>query len=387
MQRRLTVVQLLPALHSGGVERSTLEIADALVRAGHRAIAVSAGGRLVAQLEAVGGEHVELDIGRKSPLTLLHVRRLRALLAESGADIVHARSRLPAWVGWWALRGMQLSRRPHFVTTVHGLNSPSRYSAIMTRGERVICVSDTVRDYVLRHYPATDPGKLRTIPRGIDPAAFPPAPWPGREARARAAALHPALGGEGPLLLLPGRGTRLKGHADALALLAKLRGDGIDARLWMPGAREPGREQYIAELEAEAAHGGFADALAITAATADIAEAYAASDLVLQVSRKPESFGRTVIEALSVGRPVVGWAHGGVGELLRELLPAGAVAPFDADALDRAARALLAQRPTMLLEAMTVTMPASLRRYSLEAMQSATLVCYRGLFPMNAPTH
>ena len=371
MPRRLTVVQLLPALHSGGVERSTLEIADALVRAGHRAIVVSAGGRLVAQLEAAGAEHIALDIGRKSLSTFRHVRRLRALFAQTGADIVHARSRLPAWIGWLALRGMPQASKPHFVTTVHGLNSPSRYSAIMTRGERVICVSDTVREYVLRHYPATEPTTLRTIPRGIDPAAFPPAPSPDPAARARIAALHPALDGDGPLLLLPGRGTRLKGHADALALLGRLRDEGLDARLWMPGAREPGREQYIADLESDAARGGFAQALAITPPTAAIAEAYAASDLVLQLSRKPEAFGRTVIEALSVGRPVLGWAHGGVGELLRELLPAGAAAPFDVDALHVAARRLLAHPGSV-----PATMPASLQQYSLAAMQAATLACY-----------
>ena len=379
MPRRLTVVQLLPALHSGGVERSTLEIAEALVRAGHRAIVVSAGGRLVPQLEAGGAEHIALAIGRKSPLTLLHVRRLRALFAECGADIVHARSRLPAWIGWLALRAMPAVQRPRFVTTVHGLNSPSRYSAIMARGERVICVSETMREYVLKHYPDTEAATLRVIPRGIDPAAFPRMECPDRGARARIAALHPMLGGDGPLLLLPGRGTRLKGHADASMLLAALRRDGLDARLWMPGAREPGREAYIAGIEAEAMRIGVADALAITPPTAAIAEAYAASDLVLQVSRKPESFGRTVIEALSCGRPVAGWAHGGAGELLRELLPAGAVAPFDADALHRAARDLLAQAA-----AVPATMPASLQRYSLEAMQTATLACYREL--LQAPT-
>ena len=248
--RRLTVVQLLPALESGGVERSTLEIAEALVRAGHRAIVVSAGGRLVTRLQALGAEHVELDIGRKSLLTLRHVRALRALLARERVDLVHARSRLPAWIGVLALRGLPPAQRPRLVTTVHGLNSPSRYSAVMTRGERVICVSQTVRDYVLQHYPRTDPGKLRVIPRGIDPAAFPRAPSPDRDARTWAAAQHLALAGDGPLLLLPGRGTRLKGHADALALLASLRSDGSDARLWLPGAREAGREAYIAELEA-----------------------------------------------------------------------------------------------------------------------------------------
>src|SRR5690606_19328309 len=160
MARALTVVQLLPALESGGVERSTLEITDALVRAGHRAIVVSAGGRLLPALGDSGGEHVARDIGHKSPLVLRHVAALRRLFASERVDIGHARSRRPAWIGWLALRGMPDASRPRFVTTVHGLNSPSRYSAIMARGERVVCVSTTVRDYVLQHYPRTDPARL-----------------------------------------------------------------------------------------------------------------------------------------------------------------------------------------------------------------------------------
>ncbi|MDN5782172.1 MAG: glycosyltransferase, partial [Luteimonas sp.] len=244
--------------------------------------------------------------------------------------------------------------------------------------ERVVCVSDTVRDYVLEHYPSTDQAKLRVIPRGIDPAAFPPAPWPDRVARAGVAVQDPRLGGDGPLLLLPGRGTRLKGHADALALLARLRGDGLDARLWMPGARDPARADYVAELESQAAALGIADALAITPPTAAIANAYAASDLVLQLSRKPEAFGRTVIEALSVGRPVLGWAHGGVGELLRELQPDGAVAAFDEAALHSVARVLL-DAVAARHDALQATMPALVARYSLQAMQQSTLAIYQEL--------
>jgi glycosyltransferase involved in cell wall biosynthesis len=362
--RRLTVVQLLPALEAGGVERSTLEIADALVRAGHRAVVVSAGGRLLPQLQALGAEHVQLPIGRKSPLVLRHLPALKRVLR--GADIVHARSRLPAWLGWLALRGIR-GGRPHFATTAHGLNSPSRYSAIMTRGERVVCVSRTVREYLLRHYPWVDPSRLVVIPRGIDPAAFPRTPAPDRAARAQVAALHPQLGGDGPLLLLPGRGTRLKGHADAIGLLASLRAEGVDARLWMPGAQQAGREAYIAELMAQARAAGVEAVLAMTAPTAAVAQAYAACDLVLQLSRKPEAFGRTVVEALAVGRPVLGWAHGGVGELLAELQPAGAVAAFDADALAVRARALLDAPPSP-----PATMP-----YTLQAMQEATLALYR----------
>ena len=366
--RRLTVVQLLPALDAGGVERSTLEIADALVRSGHRAIVVSAGGRLLPRLLEIGAEHLTLYIGRKSPLTLRHVRALRALFGEVDADIVHARSRLPAWLGWWAVRGMR-GKRPRFVTTAHGLNSPSRYSAIMARGERVICVSRTVREYLLAKYPDTDPARLVVIPRGIDPAVFPHVPQVDREARARIADMHPALAGDGPLLLLPGRGTRLKGHADAIALLADLRATGLDARLWMPGVVQASREDYLAELQALAIDAGIEDFVAMTEPTSGMADAYAASDLVLQLSRKPEAFGRTVIEALSVGRPVLGWAHGGVGELLRELQPAGAVAPFDGDALQRTARELLAQQP----------MPPATMPYTLQAMQEATLAQYQSL--------
>ena len=367
--RRLTVVQLLPALESGGVERSAIEISEALVAAGHRSIVVSAGGRLLPALRDTGAEHIALDIGRKSLLTLRHLPALRNLFLREQVDIAHARSRLPAWLGWKAMQGMAGAQRPHFVTTMHGLNSPGRYSAVMARGERVICVSGTVRDYLLHHYPRTDPGKLRVIPRGIDTSRFPRVAQPDHALRREFASEHAQLGGEGPLLLLPGRGTRLKGHVDALRLLAALRGDGGDARLWLPGAREAGREDYIAEMEGVAAALGIAGAVAFTTATARIAEAYAASDLVLQLSRKPEAFGRTVIEALSVGRPVLGWAHGGVGELLAELQPQGRAPAFDEAALASAARTLLRHPPPPL-----ATMP-----YTLRAMQEATLALYQEL--------
>ncbi|PJK01388.1 glycosyl transferase [Lysobacteraceae bacterium NML75-0749] len=369
MRRRLTVVQLLPALQSGGVERSTLEIVQALVEAGHRAIVVSAGGRLLPQLQAAGGEHIQLDIGKKSLLSLTRIGALRRILRDVQADIVHARSRLPAWLGHWALAGMPAEQRPRWLTTMHGLNSPSRYSRIMTSGERVICVSDTVRQYLLQHYPETDPGKLRVIARGIDPAGFPRRQAVNHAARADLARQYPQLSGTAPLLLLPGRGTRLKGHEDALKLLAAVRAQGSDARLWMPGAREVGREAYLAELETRAARLGVSDAVAMTAPTMAIAQAYAMSDLVLQLSRKPEAFGRTVVEALSVGVPVLGWAHGGVGELLAELQPEGAVPAFDSEALAARALQLLYYPPRMPLN-----MP-----YSLQAMQQATLSVYQEL--------
>ncbi|MDE2316134.1 MAG: glycosyltransferase [Xanthomonadaceae bacterium] len=360
---RLTVVQLIPALHSGGAERSALETARALVQAGHRSVVISAGGRLAQQLVAEGSEHITLDIGRKSPRTLFRLGALRQHLRDIQPDIVHARSRLPAWMGWWALKG--LPQRPHFVTTVHGLNSPGRYSEILLRGERVIVVSQTLRDYVLGHYHWLEPGRVRVIPRGIDPAAFPYGHRPD-EAWARAFfAEYPMLAGA-PLLTLPGRGTRLKGHRDAIELLADLKRRGIDARLLLLGVVEPGREAYLEELRALIRERGLESQVVLAPARSDVRDIYAVSSLVLQLSNKPESFGRTVVEALSLCRPVLGYAHGGVGELLAELYPAGRVPAGDRERLvERAAELLRVAPPIPMLQS-----------YRLADMQQATLALY-----------
>ena len=369
MSRPPTVVQLLPALDAGGVERGTLEIAAALVAAGHRSIVISAGGKLVAPLVAGGSQHIELDVGRKSLGSLWRVPKLRRLFVELGADIVHARSRLPAWLTWFAWRGMDARTRPRFVTTMHGLNSVNAYSAIMARGERVICVSRTVREHILAHYPKTDPARLRVIPRAVDPVEFPHGHRPDGDWRKRFVAEHPTLSASAPWLCLAGRGTRMKGHGHAIRLAADLRESGIETRLILLGVREPGRTHYVDELRALANRHGVADAVVMTAPRRDVRDVMAASALVLQLSSKPEAFGRTVVEALNLGVPVLGFDLAGVGEQLRDLFPQGAAAVGDRKALAERARALLAGGER----------PAPFDRYRLEQMQAATLAVYREL--------
>lgn len=362
----LTVVQLIPALQQGGAEHSALEIARALVRAGHRSVVISAGGRLTERLVAAGSEHVTLQIGRKSLSTLGAMGALRRALRQINPDIVHARSRVPAWLGWWVLKGMH--PRPHFVTTVHGLNSPGWYSGIMLRGERVIVVSQTVRDYVLSHYRWLDPSRVRVIPRGIDPAAFPYGYRPDEAWRKAFLAGYPELAGA-PLLTLAARGTRLKGHHDAIGLLADLKQRGIEARLLLLGVVEPGREAYVAELRELIRRRGVSGQVALSPPRDDIRDVYAVSSLVLQLSNKPESFGRTVVEALSLCRPVLGYAHGGVGELMAELYPAGRVPLGDHERLVERAAELLRVAPPI----------APLHSYRLSDMQDATLALYAEL--------
>jgi glycosyltransferase involved in cell wall biosynthesis len=363
--RRLCIVQLLPALESGGVERSTLEIGRALVAAGHRSVVISAGGRLLPQLQSEGSEHFTLDVGAKSLRTLTRVGALKRLLVELQPDVVHARSRLPAWLAIAALRSLP-DPKPHLVTSVHGLNSPGWYSSALVRGEKVVCVSDTVRTHVLKQWPNTDPGKLRVIEPGIDAGEFPRDFRASESWRRELAEKYPALQG-GKLLLLPGRGTRLKGHASAIELLASLRAAGVDARLCLLGARDTGRAAYLAELEALAQRLNVAAALAITPPRVDMREMYSLADLVLQLSEQPEAFGRTVLEALAIGRPVLGWQHGGVGELLRRYYPAGAVAFADREQLLKHALVLLQAAPPVsstLLPTLSGTQQQTLELYA-----------------------
>jgi len=336
-------MQLLPALDGGGVERSTIEIAQALTAAGHRSLVVSAGGRWLPRLGATGSTHIRVAIGHKSLLTLRHVRTLRRLFREHRPHVVHARSRLPAWLAWWALRGLPPHERPRFVTTAHGLNSVSRYSAIMARGERVIAVSATVRDHLRRHYGVPE-DRIEVIERGVDPGAWPHGYQPPPGWRVALDARFPSLAGR-RLLLLPGRGTRLKGHAEAVVLLAALVAAGEDVALFMPGLLEPERSHYVQRLMAQARTLGMQERVVPAPMRDDMRELMAASSLVLQLSSRPEAFGRTVAEALSLGRPVLGWAHGGVGELLARHFPAGAVPLHDTGRLQARALQLLRQPP------------------------------------------
>jgi len=339
-ERSLTVVQLLPALESGGVERGTLEVAVALVQAGHRSIVVSAGGRLVEALTAAGSEHVTLPVGNKSPFTLLQVPALRRLLREEGVDILHARSRLPAWIAWLAWRGLPAADRPHFITTVHGLYSVNRYSAIMTRGERVIAVSDTARNYILDNYPDVDPQRVVTIFRGVDRNEFPYGYRPDAAWLEAWYADHPYLK-ERRVLTLPGRLTRLKGHEDFIELIAALVKQGLDVHGLIVGYLDPARASYIEELKKRIQDRGVTGLITFTGLRQDIRDIYAVSDVVLSLSNKPESFGRTVLEPLCMGVPALGYDHGGVGEILAHLYPQGLVRAGNLDDLQEKTSVLL----------------------------------------------
>ncbi|MCB1776510.1 MAG: glycosyltransferase family 4 protein [Candidatus Competibacteraceae bacterium] len=368
---RLSVAQLVPALNGGGVERGTLEIARALVQRGHRSIVISAGGRLAPQLINEGSEHLSWPLGVKSPLTLRWIRPLRRWLTEQRIDILHARSRLPAWIAWLAWRSMELRSRPRFVTTVHGRYSVSRYSTVMTYGERVIAVSEMIQDYLQRHYPRLPAERIQLIPRGVDPAQFPYGYQPTPEWLQAWHQRYPQLRGA-QTLTLPGRLSRLKGHEEFIDLIARLRTRGLPVYGLIVGGVEPGRQRYADQLQRRVRAMGLSDGILFTGHRADMREIYAVSTLVLSLSAKPESFGRAVLEALSLGTPVLGYAHGGVGEILRCIYPAGLTPTGNLDVLTQRAAELLTVAPLVPAEPV----------FTLQRMLDDTLALYEALSPL-----
>lgn len=328
----MKVLQVLPELNAGGVERGTVELAEYLVAQGHDSLVLSHGGSLVERLEAGGSRHLTRPIHRKSLLSLREVPGLRQLFAEESPDLIHVRSRVPAWLAWLAWRKMDPASRPHFVTTLHGLHSVNKYSAIMMRGERVITVSQAARNYIIENFPATDPSIIRVIPRGIDPEHYPPGFKPDSPWTSQWLEQNPQTTGKF-LVTLPARLTRLKGHEEFIAIIGALRQSKAPIHGLIVGAAHPRKRDYEAQLRELVKAAKLENDVSFLGHRHDLREILAHSDVVLSLSRKPESFGRVTLEALAIGTPVIGYGHGGVAEQLAHFLPEGAVAPEDTRAV------------------------------------------------------
>ncbi len=364
----MKVIQILPELNAGGVERGTLEVASHLIRHGHEAVVVSNGGRLVAELEAMGARHIPMPVHRKSLRSLFQVNKLRTLLENEKPDILHIRSRAPGWIAWLAWRGMDPKNRPRLVSTVHGFYSVNAYSRVMTRGERVIAVSESVREYILANYPATDAALIRVIHRGVDETTYthdyrPSSQWLGtwRET-------HPYLEHRIPLLLA-GRLTRWKGQEDFIRLIARLVEKGLPVHGLIAGEPHPKKMAFLDELKQLAGALHVENHLTFLGHRSDLRDVMASSSIVYSLSLQPEAFGRVSLEAMALGKPVVAYAHGGVAEQLRVLFPAGLVPVADIDAAEAATLRIINEGG----------IPSPITPFSLAKMLDATLSVYQEL--------
>ena len=323
--KKLKVIQLVPELNSGGVERGTLEVGRYLSENGHQSIIISNGGRMVEQLIREGSRHVKFPVHKKNPISLLQVPKLRKFFLREKPDIIHARSRIPAWLSYLTLMLINRGKRPNFVTTVHGFYSVNAYSKVMTQSDHVICVSNSIREYVLRNYPQTPQSKLSVIHRGIKSRDYHIGYKPKREWLDKWKEDFPKTTNK-RILVLPGRLTRLKGQEEFLKIINIL---GDEYCGLIIGHVDKKKNGYFNELHALANKMGILKRILFLGHRDDLKDIFAISNCVFSLSTKPESFGRTVLEALSIGVPVIGYGMGGVGEILSELFPEGQVACGD----------------------------------------------------------
>ncbi len=345
------VLQIIPSLVSGGAERGTIELAGALVEAGWTAYVASSGGPLERQLARLGAHHLRLPLASKNPLVIRrNAAALREIIRRRRIDIVHARSRAPAWSAWLATR--TTGRR--FVTTFHNaydsdLPLKHWYNSVMARGERVIAISQFVGEHVARVY-GVGPERLRVVPRGVDLRSFDPRRVKGDRVAELAAQWR--VPEDAKVVMLPGRLTRWKGGLDLIAAVARL-GRGDLCCLLVGAEQRPG---FRRELERAIERLGLLGMVRIVDDCRDMPAAYMLSDVVVSASTDPEGFGRVIIEAQAMGRPVVATDHGAARETILPgvtgwLAPPGdpaalAAAIGEALALDDAQRAAFAHRAT-----------------------------------------
>lgn len=365
----MKVMQVLPELNSGGVERGTLEVANWLVKHGHEAVVVSDGGRQVEALEKSGARHIAMPVHRKSLKSFFQVGAFRKLVEKEQPDILHIRSRVPGWIAWLAWRKMDKATRPRLVSTVHGFYSVNRYSAIMTMGERLIAVSESIREYILEKYPKTPADKITVIHRGIVPEMYFDGYQPDGKWLAEWTAAHPGLEDKSAFLL-PGRITRLKGHMDFFHLIYSLKKEGREVHGLIAGDVHEKKKAYLDELHAALEEMKLSDDVTFLGHRKDVREVMAVSDIVCALSQQPESFGRTVLEAMAIGKPVLGYDCGGVGELLTIIFPEGKVEMGDSEMLLERAKSILDTKPRPHV-------PEG--AFTLETMCAGTFQVYREL--------
>lgn len=377
------ILQVLPRLETGGVERGTVEVAQAILRAGWKAIVVSEGGRLVRELERAGATHITLPLATKHPMKIKkNVEALKKVIQSHGVSLVHARSRAPAWSAREAARACGIP----FVTTFHGTYSTGpfrlkrRYNVIMAQGDRVIAISQFIRNHIISEYGSDfpiDESHLRVIPRGVDFSKFDPDKVSAE--RMIQWSQKWRLSDDEPVIMLPARLTRWKGHKlllDALALMRDLK-----FRCVMVGS-DQGRTAYREEIESYIDRLKLRDRVQLADDCTDMPAAYMLADVVVSASIEPEAFGRVCAEAQAMGRPVVAPDHGAAPEIIQHHITGwlyGAMHPGSLATMLREALSLsIEQRAEFAAQAIAYARA----NFTTQSMCDKTLDVYRELlFP------
>lgn len=366
------VLQVLPHMGAGGVVRGAIDVATAQVEKGWTALVASEGGPGVRELERLGARHIKMPVASKNPIVMSsNVTRIRQLIVQERVDLVHARSRAPAWSSFFAARQ---SQRP-FVTTFHGTYGHNsilkrHYNKVMTLGDGVIAISHFIADHIRNVYGVHD-DRIRVVYRGIDTNLF--APTNVSPERIITLASNWRLTNPIPVIMMPGRLARWKGQKlliEALAILGRR-----DVRCLIVGD-DQGRNRYREEIEAFIRRSGLEEIVMLCGHCRDMPAAYMLSDLVVSASTDPEAFGRVIVEAQAMGRPVLASDHGASRETIRHGKTGWVFKPGDpnslAEALGRGLALTSGEREKLAQEAIAHVSDS----FTLENMKRSTLKMY-----------
>lgn len=349
----MKILNVLPALDRGGVEMVVAESAVFLAQAGHESFVLSKGGDMVMALVKEGVKPICLPIEKKSPNSLFQITKIARLIQDIKPDIIHTHSRLPAWLVHFALKLVPKASRPITVSTIHGLHSISRYSAIILRSDAVITVSQAAKDYYETHYLLKNPERylsrlmsenrkidnqltnqlnnlirdLHVFPLGVDLKKFTPIEDESDQIiKSKLTLINPNFQKK-PLIALVGRISRLKGHTFLIDAVLALKHKNIDVNAIIVGGYDEKHTDYLNELKTDIQKKNLTDRIFFFGECAQMPALFRQVSVTISVSTKAESYGRIVLESLRTGTPVIGWNIGGIGENLTQFYPDGLV-PF-----------------------------------------------------------
>lgn len=323
----MKILQILPELNIGGVERGVCDLSKALVEQGHQSFVISNGGKLESSLVASGGKHISMPVHIKRFKTLKLAKELYEVILDVNPDIIHVRSRMPAWVTYHALKKFK-NNKPVHVSTFHGLYSFPIYSKVMANVDHIISISNTVEDYIKTTYKVPDE-KITVIPRGCDLSEFNQEPldqsWKDEWYKEFPQTLNKKI------IMLPARITKWKGVDDFIDLINLINDETIHGIVVGPVSKS--KQKFFKKLQSKVQKLNLETKITFCGSRSDIVNVYKFADIVYNLSKTPEPFGRTTIEAASVGTKIMGWDHGGTKEILSELFPDGLVKLDDIQAL------------------------------------------------------
>ncbi|NDF13196.1 MAG: glycosyltransferase [Proteobacteria bacterium] len=373
--KKPVLLQILPSLYSGGVERGTVEIAVAAAKEGFTSIVASSGGTMVPMLEAEGVTHIKLPLASKNPLMMFYNSiRLSFIIRKRKVNILHARSRAPAWAARMAFKG----KRCRFITTFHGVygvKGPLKksYNRVMTKGDKIIAISNFVADHIVENY-GIDRSKIEVIHRGVDLIEFDPERITKEDKRKQELQWKPQK--YLPIILLPGRITRWKGHDFLLKALAEI--PHHDYTCVFLGD-DKHHNQYKIELLEEIERLKLRGNVTMMPNTPNMPLAYAMADLVVSASTQPEAFGRVAVEAQAMGRMVIATNHGGSAETIVNGKTGFLVSPTDPKEMAAMIEKVLKMQEKDKLVIATNARKHVQKNFSSKQMSDRTLVLYNQL--------